>query len=105
MPLEALLLLLVALAVWFWLDSMDKRDLAVSAGKRAAEKSGLQFLDDTVAISHLWLARDSQGRSRLLRTYGFEVSDTGSDRLSCRITMLGSRITNIDIPPHRDSLL
>lgn len=102
--MEMTLLLLAALAAWFWLDSLNKRDIAVAAGKGAAERFGLQFLDDTVAISRLWLARDAQGRSRLQRTYSFEVSDTGADRLPCRITILGSRITAIDIPPHRDHL-
>lgn len=100
--MEITLLLFAALAAWFWLDSLNKRDIAVAAGKSAAERCGLQFLDETVAISRVWLARDALGRARVQRTYSFEVSDTGADRLPCQITILGSRITAIDIPPHHD---
>ena len=100
--MEISLLLLAALAAWVWLDSLNKRDLAVVSGKAAAERYGLQFLDETVAITRIWLARDAQGRARIQRTYSFEVSDTGADRLPCAITLLGNRITAIDIPPQQD---
>ena len=102
--MELPLLLLAALAGWFWLDSLHKRDRAVAAGRSAAERYGLQFLDETVAIARIWLARDARGRLRVQRIYGFEVSDTGADRLSCSVTLLGDRVTDIHIPPHRDDL-
>jgi hypothetical protein len=100
--MELILLITVVIAAWFWLDSLSARDIAVAAGRQAAEKFGLQLLDDTVAISKMWAARDSYGRLRLQRTYSFEVSDTGADRLQCSLTLLGKRIERIDIPPHRD---
>jgi hypothetical protein len=100
--MELILLITVVIAAWFWLDSLSARDIAVATGRQAAEKFGLQLLDDTVAISKMWAARDSYGRLRLQRTYSFEVSDTGADRLQCSLTLLGMRIERIDIPPHRD---
>jgi hypothetical protein len=33
------------------------------------------------------------------------VSDTGADRLSCSITLLGKRVVSLDIPPHRDNVV
>jgi hypothetical protein len=38
-------------------------------------------------------------------TYGFEVSDTGIERLDCSITLLGKRVEAIDIPPHLDNVV
>lgn len=92
-------------AAWFWLNSLNARDIAVAAGRQAAERYGLQLLDETVAISKLWAARDGYGRLRIRRTYAFEVSDTGADRLSCSITLLGKRVEALDIPPHRDNVI
>lgn len=87
---------------WFWLDSLNARDIAVAAGRQAAEKYGLQLLDETVAFAKLWAARDFAGHMRLQRTYHFEVSDTGTNRLPCRITLLGKHVESLYIPPHRD---
>lgn len=98
----ALLLATLALA-WFWLDSTRSRELAIAAGQQAAEKYGLQFLDETVAMTRLRAGRDQNGRLRLKRTYGFEVSGTGADRMECSITLLGRHVDALDIPPHRDT--
>lgn len=103
--MELALLVAVIVAAWFWLDSLSARDIAVAAGRQAAEKFGLQLLDETVAISRLWAARDGYGRLRIQRTYSFEVSDTGADRLPCSLTLLGKRIERLDIPPHRDNVI
>jgi len=100
--LEISLIVAVLGAAWFWLDSLNKRDIAVAMGRQSAERHGLQFLDETVAISHLRAARDSTGRMRIERTYTFEVSDTGSDRLSCTLTLLGKHLQKLEMPPYRD---
>lgn len=103
--MEIALLAAVVIAAWFWLDGIKAREIAVAAGQQAAQKYGLQFLDETVAMTKLRTARDRAGRMRLKRTYGFEVSDTGADRLQCSITLLGDRIEAIDIPPHLDNVV
>ena len=103
--MEIALLIAAAGIAWFWLDSLHARELAISAGKRAAEQYGLQFLDDTVAGSRLWAARDNNGHMRLQRTYRFEVSDTGSERLSCSVTLLGDKVEKLDMPPYRDNIV
>ena len=100
----ALLVAVIGLA-WFWLDSLHVRELAIEAGKRAAEQYGLQFLDETVANSKLWAARDAGGQMRLLRTYRFEVSDTGAERLACSVTLLGNKVEKLDMPPYRDNVV
>jgi Protein of unknown function (DUF3301) len=102
-PLETVLLLLALVGGWFWMESLRVRELAIAAGRQAAEQYGLQFLDETVAFSRLWLARNSSGRMRFQRSYTFEVSDTGSDRLQCSLTMLGQHVARLEMPPYRDS--
>ena len=101
-PIETILLAAAILGGWFWLDGLSVHELATNAGRQAAAYSGLQLLDETVALSRLWATRDTHGRLRLQRTYVFEVSDTGADRLACTLTMLGRKLVHIEIPPHRD---
>lgn len=87
---------------WFWLDSVHVRDIAMAAGKKTSQKYQLQLLDDTVAISRLRFVRDQRGQLHLRRTYSFEVSDTGDNRLDCSMTLLGKQVEEIVIPPTRD---
>lgn len=101
--MEITLIAILGIAAWIWLDGIKAREIAVAAGQQAAEKYGLQFLDESVAMTRLRAGRNSYGRMQLKRTYGFEVSDTGTERLACSVTLLGKRIEAIDIPPHRDS--
>jgi len=103
--LETLLLLALCAAAWFWLDGLHKRDLAVVAGRQAAERYGLQFLDETVAFSKLRAGRNRAGRLQLRRIYRFEVSDTGADRLPCSVTLLGGQVEALDMPPYRDNVI
>lgn len=99
------MLLTIIGAAWFWIDSIHARDIAVEAGRRAAENHGLQLLDETVAISRLRAARDGMGRLRLQRNYSFEVSDTGADRLLCSLTLLGKQVDAVEMPPYRDNVV
>ena len=95
--LELLGLLLLAGTGWLWFDSLSAREAAVAAAKAACAAEDLLLLDDTVAICGLRLARDGDGVMRIQRVYGFEYSDTGNDRHSGSIVMLGSRVLVINI--------
>jgi hypothetical protein len=98
---EILGLLTLAAFGWFWVDAMGAREAAQAAGKRACEREGVQFLDDTVAIAMLKPARDGRGRLLLRRTYRFEFSDTGDNRLEGSIVLLGRRVESLEMEPHR----
>ena len=102
--IDLLGLLLLAGAALLWLDSLKARETAVSAAKAACESEHLLLLDDTVAITRLGLARNGNGELRIRRVYGFEYSDTGNDRTTGSIVMLGSRVLviNLNLPdtPH-----
>ncbi len=89
-------LALAALA-WFWYDSARAKEAAVVAAKAACSAENLLFLDDTVAIGRLWPARDGNGRLGLRRVYRFEYSDTGNNRRSGSLVLLGQRVIVIEI--------
>lgn len=99
--LDILLLLPVVALVMFWSDSLRALEVARNAGKKACTHEGVQFLDDTVTVSALALARDTLGRIAIRRTYRFEFSDTGDNRLEGTLVLLGARVESIEMEPFR----
>ena len=102
--MELLLLFIVIAAGWFWLDSIAVREAAINTGRDLADRCDLQLLDETVACTRLRLGRNSRGRIQLMRTYDFEVSANGSDRLECNLVLLGNQLQSWYIPPYLQSL-
>jgi hypothetical protein len=99
-------ILILAAIAWLWLDSLNVREAAVRAAKEICRAEGVLFLDDTVAIAALRLARDGDGQVRLQRSYDFEFSDTGDNRRNGSLVMLGHRLVVFNIglrlvPPAR----
>lgn len=81
--------------VWFWLDSLKTREIAVSAAKQACGADAVQLLDDTVAMGSIRVARDPQGQLALQRFYRFEFSDTGDNRRGGVVVMLGNVVESV----------
>ena len=101
MPIyETIFLLLGGLAIWFWLDTLKAREIGILAAQRACADEGLQFLDESVAGTSIRLARDDDGQLRLRRIYAFEYSDTGDNRRSGSVTMLGHAVEMLYVRPH-----
>jgi len=97
MSWEILVLAAVAAAVWYWYDGMQAREQAIVAGRRTWAESGVQFLDESVALSRVRLARDGHGRLQLQRHYRFEFSDTGDNRRPAVVSMLGNRVEWVNL--------
>jgi hypothetical protein len=95
--MEAAGILFLAAIAWLWLDSLKVREAAVRAAKEICAAEGLLFLDDTVAIAGIRLARGEDGRVRLQRAYDFEFSDTGNNRLKGSLVMLGNRLMLLNV--------
>ena len=95
--LEIFGILMLAGAAWLWLDSLKAREVAVRTARAACVAEGLMLLDDTVAISTLRPARDDDGHVKLQRAYNFEYSDTGNNRLTGSIVLLGHRVTLLNV--------
>ena len=85
-------LLVVGIGLWFWRDSLGAREQARAASTRACRQSGVQLLDDTVALERLWLRRDRDGRLKLERLYVFEFTDTGQRRQVGSVLLVGWRV-------------
>ncbi len=98
----AALFCVVALA-WFWTDSMRAREVALDAGRRACAAENVQFLDWTVALQKMGLRRDNEGQLCIRRTYEFEFSDTGNNRLHGKVTLLGRQLLTLDLPVIRSA--
>ena len=99
MTLELVMLGLFLVGGLIWVDSMRAREVALDAGRRACEAENVQFLDWTVAVANIRIARGADGRIRLRRVYQFEFSDTGNNRLKGSITLLGTRLLSVHLSP------
>lgn len=92
MSWEILLLAVLGALAWYWYTGMQAREQAIAVGRRACGDSGLQFLDDSVALSKTRFARNSSGQLQFQRDYRFEFSDTGNNRRPGMVRMLGERV-------------
>ncbi len=70
-----ILIILLALAIWYWQASMHAKELAVNTAKEACEKRDLQFLDSTTHLLKLSLQRNDQGKLKIARHYEFDYFD------------------------------
>ena len=98
--LETILLALLVISAWFWLDSIAKREIAINAGRELAGRYSLQLLDETVACTQIRIGRDSRGHAQLQRLYEFEVSASGAERMQCNLQLLGKHLQTWHIPPY-----
>ncbi len=93
MPIfETIAIALVLLLGWYWLDSLNARDIAVAAAKAECAASGQQFLDENVVMKQLRLTRNDDGQLQIGRHYFFEYSDSGTDRRRGSVVMIGKNI-------------
>jgi hypothetical protein len=99
--LDLLLTLTCAAFGWFVVDTLRARETAREAGKKACLRAGLQFLDDSVAGTGVQLGRDDHGRRVIRRTYRFEFSDTGDNRLEGRLVLVGGQVEKLFMEPYR----
>lgn len=98
--MELILIIILVSIGWFWLDSLSKRERAIALGRELAARFNLQLLDESVSCSRLWLGRNRRGHVEFLRTYEFDVSASGADRLHCQLVLLGNQLGTWHIPPY-----
>ncbi|MGB0468622.1 MAG: DUF3301 domain-containing protein [Pontibacterium sp.] len=92
---------LISLLCLHWWHSLKIKETALKHTRRHCKEMDLQLLDDSIGLRALWLKRDTGGRLRFWRTYVFEFTATGDDRYQGRIILLGRKITDIQLEPHR----
>ena len=94
---------LAALAIlagigWFWSESLRARETAAGACRQYCKAHELQFLDDTVALSHFELTRSRERLFGIRRVYEFEFSQVGTDRRVGSVTITGHRLESVYLP-------
>jgi len=89
---ELFLILLLVLIGWFWFDSSRVGELARRTGFKLCQQHKLQFLDDTVHLSKLYLGKNSYGQLKLLRRYRFEFTNNEYRRYNGEITFAGMQL-------------
>ena len=82
-------LIAIALACWFWSDSLRARERVLVACRQACGQLEVQLLDQTVVLSRLRLVRDPRGRWHFRRLYKFEFSTDGAQRYQGRAALTG----------------
>ncbi len=98
---DLLWLTLFCLGLTYWWSAQRIKETAFRAANKACKEVELQLLDQSISLRALWLKRDEDGQIKIWRRYVFEFSSTGADRYSGRVIMLGRKITNVELPPHR----
>lgn len=93
-----MLLAVLAAALFFWRDTLRAREAAIRASRAACQTRGHQFLDDTVALARLGVARGARGWPLFRRTYEFEFSADGYDRIVGSVTLFGTRVESVYLP-------
>jgi len=89
------LLALATAAVWFWNDSLRARERMLATCVRLCRELKLQFLDETVQLARLGIARNPGHGLQVIRHYEFEFSGTGQDRWKGRATLAGRRVLSV----------
>jgi hypothetical protein len=95
----ALLLVAVAIGAWIW-RGMGLHDRALLIARAHCKKTGVQLLDESVALSRLRLGRCLRGRPGLLRRYAFEFTVTGERRYAGFVELHGRVLQKIELAPH-----
>lgn len=83
-------LLLIGGLVWAWQDYLRARERAIAVAVETCRQSGVQLLDSTVALARVRPAWTGHGL-RLKRTFVFDYSRDGADRLQGFIVFTGHR--------------
>lgn len=94
-------LAVIVIAVFYWRGALLVKERAfIAAQKRCAEME-VQLLDESIYLRRLWLKRNDAGKLSLWRAFYFEFTVSGADRYFGRVIVLGSRITQVELDPHR----
>ncbi|MGQ9660460.1 MAG: DUF3301 domain-containing protein [Thermochromatium sp.] len=85
---------LLLLLGWFWLDSLRAREIATELCQAACRQRALQFLDQAVVLRRFGLTWCSEG-IRLRRVYRFDFSKEGLERRQGYIVIRGLRLEEL----------
>ncbi len=94
-------LFVAGFVVWYWWRSKAIKDYVLQAARDYCKAMDVMLLDDAVYLRGLWFKRDDRGSLRVWRRFLFDFTTTGEERYMGRIIMLGPRIIQRELEPHR----
>ena len=99
---EWIFILILGGAIWYWWDTQQSNELALSVCRQKCDLNALQLLDSTVTRQRTWLRRATNGHVQICRLYSFEYSVGGSvgfgDRVQGYIVLLGKQVVETSLP-------
>jgi len=95
------LIILLLATVLYWWDASRAKENARLHGRRACDREGLQFLDDTVVLSRVRLRRNANGQLAIRREYRFEFASDGGRRYDGYMVLLGNQLLHLTLEPYR----
>lgn len=84
-------------AAWFTWEGIHVRELAMQIARESCSINNVQLLDGTATPAGFAIKRGMSGRWGIQRTFLFEFSSTGDNRLKGRIVMDGKRRKFLDL--------
>lgn len=89
--LDDLILIALSLGAYlYWLNGQQVKELALKTVRAHCLNLEVQMLDEYVALNGIRLKRDQAGKMRLQRTFLFEFSSTGNERITVFLLCWGS---------------
>ncbi len=94
------LLMLLTLIGWWLLRNLGLRDQAMRLVRNHCQRSDVQLLDESIALTGMRIARNRRGRPGLVRRYAFEFTVTGEYRYDGYIDLHGKQQLQLEMAPH-----
>ncbi len=88
--------LILIVIVWYVIDSIRVKEIAVQHCKRLCQAQEFHLLDETVEKYLTKPMRDQSGLLKLLRVYSFQYTLDDLQRHRGKITMLGPRVVRVE---------
>lgn len=98
MPSLILLMILATAAFSLWNAHQAAFETARRLSQEACAREHVQWLDDSVHLVRWQPQRKPDGRIALLRTYRFDFSETGANRITGQIRIQATQFVDLDIP-------
>lgn len=94
--------LLIIYLVWLWSSATRSKLKATAFCQASCQEVGVQFLDQTVALTKFGLGKSRSGTTRdgwlaWQRVYEFDFSTDGSNRHKGQVALQGNSITSLHL--------
>jgi len=95
--LIAVTLFILVIIVGFWQSHLRARELAIAHAKALCKQHDVQWLDQSVALSHMRLHRNTQGWPSAYRTFVFDYANATGERRHGQISVFSGEVTECSL--------